>query len=118
MSVIMVASAKGGVGKSTLLKLILGMLTAEKGSVVADAFVPTVRSEENAICTEPIWNSSIERATVRSTNVTDIASLFEREWKNLSKKEKSSPMIAPRTSESTTSRIGSTITERTLTAPS
>ena len=62
-------------------------------------------------------NLRLEIATVIITNVTETAIRFEREWKNFSQNVKIPPITAPRTIESTTSRTGSTITERISIAP-
>ena len=56
-------------------------------------------------------------ATVRNTNATLTASLFEREWKNLSINVKITPTTIPTVSEKTTSISGSRIIDATFTLP-
>ena len=67
--------------------------------------------EENAICIPKISNLIMDNATVRKTNVTDIESLLDLEWKNFSKNVNNKPITKPRSNERTTSKIGSTTTE-------
>ena len=64
------------------------------------------RSDEKLICTEPIWNSIIERAAVRNTNAIVRFKRFVFELKSFSRCVRIQPIIAPRPSEQAISTIG------------
>ena len=68
-----------------------------------------VSSDEKPMFTSPIEKFSFESATVRITNVMEIARRLLFEWKKVSVNVNKSPTSAPRTSEHTTSSNGSTI---------
>ena len=105
------STKSGAVQRSTL-----SISSTEKSHILQNT-VPSIihtSNEENPICSAPISIFIIESATVSSTKVTDTASRFEREWKNLSHKWNKSPIAAPSVSESTTSSKGFTNTEITL----
>ena len=76
-----------------------------------------VSKEENATCTPPILNCSMDRAIVINTNAMETERRLEREWKNRSQKWNRAPMTEPSAKERTTSSKGSTSTERTSTLP-
>ena len=95
-------------------------ISSSETSQILQNTVPSIMqasSDENPICTEPIWNLIDDRATVIITKVTETAILLEREWKYLSHRVKSNPITNPRAKESTTSRRGSRITDEALIEP-
>ena len=95
----------------------LSISSSEKSQILQNT-VPSIiqaRSEENPICIPKISNLISESPTVSITNVTDIAILFDREWKNFSQCVKRIPITNPRTKERTTSRSGSRIIDAMLT---
>ena len=65
----------------------------------------------------PISKLIDEIATVNNTKVTDIAILFEREWKNLSQNENNNPITNPKPNDNTISNNGSNTIDKTSTFP-
>ena len=76
-----------------------------------------VSSDENAICTGPIWKSIIESDAVRNTTAIVRLSLFVFELNNLSSSVSTQPIIAPNVSEHTISTSGFTIIENKSASP-